>query len=506
MSVVYGSKRIKSALGFFLAGKVLSGGLGIFVLVWLVRMLSAADYGVYVSLAAFQTVALMVSSFGIESTVERFLPEVRVKQGKAKAFSLIVYGGLARLITLFFAASLIYYFSEFIVGYLKLSQLQGVVRLFAVSFMFNGLVAALLVFLDALLMQKWSQFVAICFALIKVACLWVSVEDAHLKLQDVFIADICASIIGGGVALFSLYKWQSHGVVLSDSHGKESDLGARMTRFATFNYFAQLLIAAYSQDTIKLIIARSINVLASARYGFVTNIVDLVQRYLPAMLLIRLIRPVFVSRYAVSKDFQQLNLMASVVLKINIMFLLPAIVYTFIYGRQLVGLLSHGKYPDTHFLLAVILLALVPATHQWVLSIVASTIERNELQLKSALIAVLMLPVAIFVIPAYGLYGAVLATYLSSIFYNTYATYYLRKMGYAYSQDWRGLLRAVICAAVTGGGAWWSACFVSGWFDLAVAALCIFGVFLALAVWLKPFSSYERELINKILPKPIFFF
>jgi O-antigen/teichoic acid export membrane protein len=115
-------------------------------------------------------------------------------------------------------------------------------------------------------------------------------------------------------------------------------------------------------------------------------------------------------------------------------------VYVLVYGKEFVSLISKGKYADSHFLLASILVVLVPSTHQWVLSIVASTIERNELQLKSALIAVVMLPVAMIAIPEMGLYGAVFSIYLGSIFYNVYATKYLRKMGYPYRQglEWAG--------------------------------------------------------------------
>jgi hypothetical protein len=133
-------------------------------------------------------------------------------------------------------------------------------------FLLSGFVAALLVFLDALLMQKWSQFVAITSAVVKAAYLWVSVAiGANLSLRDVLMADVFSALTGALIALIFLYKWGRHGDAPADKVDGVHDLRTRMMRFSAFNYFAQVIMSAYSQDAIKLIISRSINVLASAK-------------------------------------------------------------------------------------------------------------------------------------------------------------------------------------------------------------------------------------------------
>jgi O-antigen/teichoic acid export membrane protein len=199
----------------------------------------------------------------------------------------------------------------------------------------------------------------------------------------------------------------------------------------------------------KLLVTRLLGVLQAAVYGFAYSLADTVQRYLPAVLLLRLIKPVFVTQYVKTGDFEQLNIMARLILKLNLLVLTPAIALAAVYGGDLLALMSGGKYADGHWLFVGILALLVLSSHQLVLSLLASTLEKNTMQLYAGLVSTVAFPSALWLVPMWGPFGAVAASAIGGLTYNVFATRYLRHAGFPYLPDLAALIKFALSGVIT---------------------------------------------------------
>lgn len=228
-----------------------------------------------------------------------------------------------------------------------------------------------------------------------------------------------------------------------------SGIKGRMWRFGLKNYGAQLLMLLYGADAMRLVASSQAGLAQAGRFGAVHSLFEYIQRYLPAFMLVRLIRPVFVSRYTASRDFQALNTMASMVLKLNLMVIAPLLVFLVGAGDLVLGVMSKGRYPDAGWLLVAYAALLVPVSNQWVVSVIASTTEQNDTQLKAAALAVPGIFIGAALIPQLGVGALVAGAWCSALVYNVAAMLILRRAGFPIRVDWRAL---GLCVAFIGIG------------------------------------------------------
>lgn len=503
----YTSKRFKTAVLHFLTGKFVSGLLGVATLVLVVRGLEVMEYGVYVTLIAAQLMLLGMSSFGIEAATERFIPELRVKHAPHELAFVILAGLLARLATLVLLVGILWGVIDWLITFAKLGEWREEMLSYVKVVFAAGMFQIFGAVLEALLLQKWAQVSLVINMGIRFFMIaWLFHQD-EINLAGVIRAEWFGFLVGVAVCtsviLFYFRKELHWKKPINFNLG---DLWLRMRRFAFFNYFAQICMQAYGQEMMRLLVTRMLGVAETARYGFVVNIIDIVSRYLPAVLLLRLIRPIFISRYAANQDFLQLNAFAVLVLKLNLFILAPLIAYLVVFGGQIISLITGGKYVDAHWLLVGLAVLLMPVSHQWVISLTANTLERNELQFRGALISIVGLPVAFMSMDALGVYGALAGSFSSAVVYNTFAVWYLRKEGFPYQQDLLGMSRIFVAGLVAGGVGWLVAPLEVSWLAAGAVLGAIGVTYILCCVAIKPFSSDERKLLNSVSPLKIFVF
>jgi hypothetical protein len=323
-------------------------------------------------------------------------------------------------------------------------------------------------------------------------------------VQAVLVSEVAGTLLALFLALFLL---RGHAPAFSFNlrhllQQIPAALRTRMFRFGSRNYAAQLLMVSYGPDALRLVASSTLGLSGAARFGVIHGLYEYVQRYLPAFMLMRLIRPVFVSRYAATKDFSALNAMASLVLKINLFVLTPLLVFLLGAGSELVSLLSKGRYADAGPLLVAYVALLVPMSNQWVISIVANTTEQNSTQVKAAAAAVPGIVVGASLAASHGLPALIIGAWISYLLYNVAAVWMLRRAGFAYAIDWVAVAK---CGAGIG---------VGGLVVLAGVTLAAgqsVGVFAASALaacgamataWLLGlFSSTERTLLAETVRK-----
>lgn len=491
----YAAARLRAALVHFITGKLLSGALGLATLLLTVRGLPVAEYGVYASLVATQLMLLALSSFGIEPATERFIPEIRVSHAPAALARLLLTGLGARLLTLALLLLVLMVAGRHLLGWLRLDAWQAAFEAYYKVIFAAGLFQMMSAALEALLAQKRAQQAMMANAALRCALVGYLVAEQRLDIAGVILAEGCGLALGCALAALFLTAhvreaWRARAETAPRG---PRELWRRMGRYARYNYLAQCLMQGYGQDMMRLLLTRFVGVAETARYGFAVAISDMVNRYLPAVLFLRLIRPIFVSRYAVNRDFAQLNAFAALIMKLNLFVLAPLLALLAVHGDGIARLVGGAQYADAGWLVFGVLLLLVPTSHKWTLSLLADALERNEMQLRGALLGLLGLPAAYLGIRLLGEHGVLAGPYLSATAYNAYATRYLRRLGYDYRQDYAGLARLLAAAGLAAGAA-----LLAG--SLPYAVPLAGAVYLGACYRLKPFSADEQALLAKSLP------
>ncbi len=501
----YERASIRSALIHFLFGKALNALVSVITLIGLARWLSTEDYGSYITLIALQATLLAVSNLGVETTAERFLPEFRTRYADEQLLGFVFASLSVRLLTLSLVAGIGVIVADQLVSWVGLTRLDDVMRIWLFAIVGYGTLNFACVLLEAMLKQKHAQVCMSSYLAIKLVLIVILQLNGNLQLATLVICEVVAGV---GSAVFSvlLLSRQFHRAGMRSGWQLVLNNQRRLVRFAGFNYFAQCVFQLFSADMLKMLVVRMAGVASAASYGFAANLADMVQRYLPATLLQRLIKPVFVSRYVRSGNFDELNQMARVILKLNLLILIPAIAVAITYGSELLDVITKGKYVDGHWLFVGALALLIPSSHQAILGLLASTLERNGMQFYAGLISAIGFPVALMLIPSFGPMGAVAAAAISALVYNTAASIYIRREGFEYRPDWRSLGVFVLAGGLLVVCMMLSKALVDGGiFRLAVLALLCAG-YLVLVRRLSAFSDAERSMLNAILPRPIFVF
>jgi O-antigen/teichoic acid export membrane protein len=508
MSSRYGKAAVRASLLHFFFGKALNAVVSLLTLVAIARWMAPDAYGVYIAFLALQSSLLALSSLGIDATTERFMPELRTHHADSELLGFVLSSIGARLVSLLLLALIAWFAAQPITALVGIGQHLDVFRIWVVVVVLTGMLSFVVVLLEAMLHQRQSQRCMTIYVLTKLVLLGF----AHLYLRiDLgvlvrieLIATGIAALVGALLLIqrFSIGGLRSGWLVVLENR-------QRMRRFAFFNYVAQVVFQFFNAEVMKLLVTRLLGVLQSARYGFAYGLAETIQRYLPAVLLLRLIKPVFVSRYIKTGDFAQINEMARIILKLNLLMLTPIIAFAAVFGGDLLFFLSTGKYADAHWLLVSVLSLLVLTSHQLVLSLLASTLEKNTMQLYAGIASTIAFPSALFLVPALGPLGAVAASAVSGVVYNTVATVYLRRAGFDYRPDLRGAGVFLMGGVVLYGLTLFLNSMLAGLAGLAgLAVVLLVGTmtYLVIVRRMSAFTREERELLNSILPKRIFIF
>lgn len=507
----YGRARLKRALLHFLTGRLLSGGLGIVSLVLIVRHLPAEQFGLYAAMLSLQVVFLAYSSFGIEPAMERYLPELRLNSSGRVILRFVGSVIAIRLACLLLAVLALRLAVPWIAQWLGVADVGRVLDAYVWVILAVALMNISGVALEAMLEQKTAQISAVVYAGVRFALILAGIVSGSLDIDAVVRLDMFGALAAFAVSVIALVR-----LGLADSapmqrakEGADEGLGsvwARFRPFAAKNYIAQLIMQTYGAHALRLAVTSLAGLLETARLGFAMSMSELVQRYLPATLLMRMIRPVFVSRFVEHRDFGQLNAFANLVLKLNVLVLAPLLGFVAACGNDASALISAGRYTDVGWILFGVVLLLFPTSHQIVVSILANTLEENDIQVKSALVGLSGVVLAWLLIPRFGAYGALSASIASAIAYNATSAALLRRRGYPYKVDFAGISRLFVAAAAGAIPAWAFARGVDGPFGLIVAGAALLIVYVAVASRYRGFTAEERAMINRLLPKPVFFF
>lgn len=500
--VHYSGRRIRTALAHFLLGRAASAIIAFLALLLLLRGLPIEAYGIYVTLMALQGMLLLLSALGLDATIDRFIPELRLTHTEASLQKAVLVALGVRLLILICLVAALGLTANWMATIMGQSGWHDYGPLLLTLILIHGLFNLAGNILDTLLLQKWSQMSGFVNALSRFGILAWAYSASALSVQTVLYAEIVSATLGLLVAIFALIRYFPGR--LSDMRESvlfDGPLVRRVLRFASLNYGARVLNQTQGPHGLRLVVSHLHGVGAAATFGFAMSLADLLERYLPSTLLTRLIRPVFVSRYTVNRDFRQINGFASLLIKINLLLVAPAIMFSVFHGNHIVSWIGGEKYANAQWVLVMALALLVPNSHKVVIALVANTLEKNAMQFTGGVFAVIGLMLGIALSHEFALYGILTGALAAATAYNLYSIAYLRRQGYNYAPDVAGMLK-ILFASLTATGAGKLLGFSLPGLAGVLLAMLMGGLFyLLLLKRFNVFTTNDRTLLAKILPQ-----
>ena len=501
----YSSSRIRKNMWPYLLGRGMAAIGSFAVAILLVRTLPVETYGVYTALSGLLLTLGILSDGGLDRIIPKFIPLLRTANAEAQLSSLC--WKLLGLRLIFISAVLIplLIMPEKVMSLLSIQHYGDVIWAFTAYTLFSIASVHLSRTLQALLMQGAVTTGMAIEWFTKLAALLIVLFDLH-TLPLLHIIWIHAITIGLG-ALYMLVRLKLHLNEFTDAadHSVKLDVPrARLWKFGWHNYVPNLLGMALSPGTTKLVSAYFLGITQTAALGFAYSITGMVRQYLPAILMLGLIEPAFMSRYTERKDFSILNELGSIVLKINLFVLTPITVWLATSGTPFIDLITGGKYLDTVWLISGLLVFLMLSSHFLVLQLICNAAEESWLLFKCNAWSALVGLIQIVGIIMYGLPGFLAGMLIAGWFENHYLVLLLRKRHHPYQPDWQGIRRIIILAVLSGLLGSLMLRWLPNLAGSLLSAVITELTFLSLAYLWKPFTGSERNLLNRFMGRKLF--
>ncbi len=485
---LYSGKRFRRAIQHFLLGRTVQAIAFFTLTLWLVRLLEPTDYGAYMVLWGMVEMMVPLSSLGILEAVRRYLPELAARGAPGVLLVFVRWMTLIRLAIMIAWAALITIFWSDIAVWMGFSAPQQDATLLAA-----GLIVTVIGFryasemLECLLEQRWSQLTRSLMPLGRLAGVALLVSIGGLTLERLLWVDLAVSLGCFLLAEFFLMR------KLRGLPGT-GDYRVSVRETATFAWHmtgVNLLRAIASAGALRILVARTLGLEAAGMFAFLQQLLMIVGRYLPANLLLNIIRPMLISRYAAG-DINMVNQGVALLWKVNLLIIVASISAVSVAGDSLIILVSGGRFTDAGMVMLVMLLGL-GATSQGQLVGMTMQIFPYTSQLRYFSILFVLMPLATIVGSDWELIGVVIGISLSAWLINNLTLFWLSRQVGRIDLDWFGILRGLGLAVLLSAVGWVIEREFGSWWALSLVLLA-YGSGLMLV---KPLNQLDMTLLNR---------
>lgn len=506
----YSGSALRRAFLHFSTGKGFGAAIGIAWLFLLVRELPLADYGAYVTFTAFLSIFIVVGSFGLIAMAERYVPEHRsLSSGPVLARFLTGLVAL-RLLLLAIACFVMAVFSTQVVALLSMEGTAAAFLVFQIVVFGEGLCRYIETIFDSLLQQKYSQITTLFRYGLRLLALiaYNFVSDEELDLLTWITIEAVTVSLGAVLALALMAKIvrQARHEEVGTAVGGSLDY-RRYIRYAGPIYLGRILALFSGIEMAKLVTTKMLGLEASAVFGFCASLAITLQRYLPTYLLMGMVRPLFITAFHSESPQKRLDFLFSVIVKLNMFVVLPALAVTTALGDGVVHLFSSGKISGGGLILTLMLGFVVSQALRIAHGMVLISLEDGKGSLVIAISAATVFAVSALFVSVYGPLALVLGLIVADGVAMAIAAHRIRMKSYRLNYPYLGigkLFTATLAATVF---IWLINSSLAGYGELGrILAAGSLGMLLyaLLAQSIHPFTDEERGAINRMLPIRLF--
>lgn len=402
--------------------KLVTQGASLFVTVFLIRLLSVQDYGIYNLLYSLTAMTGMLFSFGIANTLQRFMPEYYSRGEYAIADRLYRFSAAVRLLTSVAILGLVIVLWDAISPLLKINEYKSYVMLFSLIIVIHLQKGILEICLNAYFMQKYTQALTAIFTVGK----GIGYCAAFYLCWDIWFVltvDLLAYVFTF-VFLEIIYhkKVPKQGGVHKILPVSER---ARLKRYSLFYNFNDAGAGLLDTNFDNFILALFMNPAAIGAYVFCNRIVRMAGQLSPVTYLQQVIQPLFFSRNC-HKDSSHFSAF-QMLLKVTYMFQIPLFCLFVLFSREIIIFVFQGKFIEYSLVVTVVALFQLLNAFHFPVGLVAQLHERVDILLYSKCFAVYNIVADLILIHYFDVMGAVIATGTAALGKNIFIWYFVRK-------------------------------------------------------------------------------
>ena len=406
------TNKIKRNSVFVLFGKLITPLLGFLILAFIIKNLSVEDYGIYQILISFLSVVGLLSSFGIQNIFTRYIPEFQKLNQNWNIRRIVFSGMLIRLLISIIIIGIIHLFPVQIFTLFKISSTNNYFSLFSIFIILQLEFYLLRAVLTSLFLHQYLVYANIVFSLLRFGLVFIYLRFGW-GLKGLILGEIISTLILVLICMGVYY----YKYICNISNVKKTNLDfKRIFKYGIYNQLNEVGVHILSITTDIFIISAYLGPVAVGIYAFASRLVRLVTNILPHRMFEDLIKPSFFTKYAETKNDEELNKMFNLLMKIIAFTVIPTLGLLYILGDKIIVLLFDPEYLTSLPILRVIIIffslnaLLVP------IGLVLHAIEKVNIILYSKIFAVYNLVGDLLVIDSFGIIGVAIITSSAELF------------------------------------------------------------------------------------------
>lgn len=501
MNKHYGRDAIWRSLGHFLLGKTFRLVTSLTIFLILVRNLPLEQYAVHISFNAVLFIVGVLTSFGVQKIMFRYLPELRATGNNIAAYRLLFWGMMFRtfVVSAMFAAML-----PFIPQIAEAFNFQAWVALFPLYLVmsyFRLTALWLSQSLESFLWQKESQYSLALGGLVSAGLMIALVMTGNLELRNVILAELAGELTSLALLLIGwTRRW------FKDRQRDEGDRywwrdnKRRVIRYGAWSYALNQSALGYGSAPNRLVAAHFLGVADTAVLGAADNMMNLARKLVPTRMFMSMVRPLAMARFASSGDFQAVAAISESVFRMNLILLVFPISILAVVGPELMGWITNGKYAEAGYLLMGFLFVLIAEGLRSLVELMVQALEKNPIFFWTNLAQSASLVIAVPLLPLIGLWGLVVANLVGTVMANSIVIGRLRRQGFGF-RIYFDLVAWIFVHGAVASLAGWTVWQVFPSLGLTVAAVTL--IYVVLTLLNPPLLPAERLLVQELADKKL---
>ncbi len=449
MSERYGGERVRRGLLHFVLGKGVSALSGFVAMVLVVRILPVevfADYSVLIALVEFVTA---LSGLGLAHAMLRYVPQLYVLNYRT-ALRQFVWGAfLLRSVVLVAVALLAWVLASPISPLIGLHGAADAFRLFLAVVVVRCSNHFLSQVLDSTLHQGAAQIAYSINSVSRLIGMVYLSMSGDADLLSVIWVELISDLLGFIAILIAIVKYSLSIELTLKAPDDDQDWVRKnlrqIARFCLSGYVQHIVGLPFGGNTNRLVGGHLFSDAVMASYGFAQSLYEFIKRYLPAQLLIGLIRPVVVARFSEKRDFAAAATVCERLIVVNTVIIGICFSGLVVGGEGMLLWISGGKYgTGTLTILAMLLVVVALETHRLILEMLAQTVESYEVLIPSNILLAFSVLPGVLLYPFVGAVCFPLANAFALVLANRLVRRSLEQRGFRYAHPWRRSIQILL--------------------------------------------------------------
>ncbi|HEX4052486.1 MAG TPA: lipopolysaccharide biosynthesis protein [Steroidobacteraceae bacterium] len=406
---LYSRQRARHSLFHTVRFRAVSQAATVLSYIVLVRGMRQQDFGVYNLFYSFIPIITTLASFGLEQSLRRFQPEYLRAGRPAASEWLFKWVAAGRFATTVLMVGIVLAAWNLIAPRFHVGNVRVDFAIFGVLAILYLQSFVLQYSLASRMLHRYSVGSVAVISVGKLIAYAGICALGSLTLRGAITADIAAYAAGCAVLLVARRR-EGTGTTREVESRPDPGERRRLVRYAVFNHLNDASSLLVYGQTDNFFIGGMLSPVAVATYAFYGKLIEMIGNVLPQKLFDNIIQPLFFSVPAPDAG-QRLPKYFTLLVDLNLAVQLPAIAFVAVYHHDIVTLFFGGKYAAYSGLFPLVMvLAIVPSSLSVPISLIAQYYERTGLMLASELFGIYQVAAMLLLVPAFGLYGAALAT------------------------------------------------------------------------------------------------